>query len=153
MSADMTAIIMGTAFTLGFIMVILGGVGFMKSQRVLFETRSKLAQSVVFAAAGFMFVAGMTVHFTGSTNTAFLRGQRQQASACELSSEAAHPDQRGGSAGVIGRDIIGCMEAAGFAWTPEAAQCKEAPVATNNYCYLPKARFARAVTLAQLSFD
>ncbi len=153
MSADMTALIMGTAFVLGFSLVILGGIGFMKNQPVLFNTRSKLAQGVVFAAAGFMFIAGMTVHFTGSTNTAFLRGQRQQTSACELSSEAAHPYERGGSSGVIGRDIISCMQAVGFVWTPEAAQCKEAPVATNSYCYLPKARFDRAVTLAQLAFD
>jgi hypothetical protein len=153
MSADMTALIMGTAFVLGFVMVILGGVGFMKSQPVLFDTTSKLAQGVVFAAAGFMFIAGMAVHFTGSTNTAFLRGQHQQTSACQLSSEAAHPDQRGGSAGVIGRGVIDCMQAAGFEWTPEAAQCKEAPVATNSYCYLPRARFARAVTEAQLAFD
>jgi hypothetical protein len=153
MSADMAASIMGTAFVLGFAMVIIGGIGFMKSQRVLFDTRSKVAQGVVFMAAGFMFVVGMAVHFTGSANTAFLRGQHQRASACELSSEAAHPDQRRGSTGVIGRDIISCMQAAGFDWTPDAARCKEAPVATNSYCYLPKARFDRAVTLAQLAFD
>jgi hypothetical protein len=153
MTTDMIALIMGTAFVLGFIMVIIGGIGLMKGQLVLFTTRSKLAQGVVFAAAGFMFIAGMTVHFTGSTNTAFLRGQRQQTSACELSSEAAHPDQRGRSAGVIGRDIRTCMKIAGFEWVPESSQCKEAPVATNSYCYLPRAGFARAVTLAQLAFD
>jgi hypothetical protein len=119
----------------------------------LFYTRSKLAQGVVLAVAAFMFVAGMTVHFTGSTNTAFLRGQRQQTSACELSSEAAHPDQRGGRMGVIGRDIVDCMHVAGFEWSPEASWCKEAPVATNSNCYLPRGRFARAVTLAQLAFD
>jgi hypothetical protein len=153
MIADMTALFMGTAFLLGFLLVIFGGVGFIKSCPVLFQTKSQLAQGVVFAAAGFMFVAGMTVHFTGSTNTAFLRGQRQQTSSCELASEAAHPDQRGRSAGVIGRDIIGCMKDAGFDWTLDAPQCKEAPVATNSYCYLPKESFARTVTLAQLAFD
>ncbi len=153
MNADMTALVMGTAFLLGFIMVVLGGLGFMKSHLVLLQTRSKLAQGVVFAAAGLMFVAGMTVHFTGSTNTAFLRGQRQQTSTCELSSEAAHPQQRGGTTGVIGHDIVACMKTAGFEWTQELAQCKEAPVATNSYCYLPKTRFDRTITLAQLAFD
>ena len=153
MNAELTALAMGTAFLIGFIMVVAGGIGFMKSQLVLFDSRSKLAQGVVFAAAGLMFVGGMSVHFTGSTNTAFLRGQRAQTSSCELSSEAAHPDQRGGSKGVIGRAIVQCMQSAGFEWNLGEAQCQEAPVATNSYCYLPKARFARAVTLAQLAFD
>jgi hypothetical protein len=152
-NADMTALIMGMAFVLGFIMVVAGGLGFLKGQHVLFATKSKLAQGVVLAVAGLMFVAGMTVHFTGSTNTAFLRGQRQQTSACELSSETAHPDQRGGRMGVIGRDIVTCMSGAGFEWSPEESLCREAPVATNSNCYLPKGRFARAVTLAQLAFD
>jgi hypothetical protein len=153
MTADITALIMGAAFALGFIMVVFGGVGFMKSHLVLLQTRSRLAQSVVFASAGLMFVLGMTVHFTGSTNTAFLRGQRQQTSACELASEAAHPNARGGSSGVIGRDIIACMKGAGFEWTQELAQCNEVPVATNSYCYLPRTRFDRTITLAQLAFD
>ena len=153
MSADLAALIMGATFVLGFMMVIVGGVSFMKSHLVLFQTRSKLAQGVIFAAAAFMFVAGMTVHFTGSTNTAFLRGQRQQTSACELSSESAHPNERFGHAGVIGGDIVACMSAAGYDWTQELAQCKEAPVATNSYCYLPKAGFDRTITLAQLAFD
>ncbi len=153
MDTDFTALVMGIAFLLGFLMVVLGGLGLMKSQRVLFETRSKLAQGLVFSAAGFMFVAGMTVHFTGSTNTAFLRGQRQQASACELASETAHPAERHGATGVVSRGIVACMETAGFDWTPDAAQCKEAPAATNSYCYLPKSRFDRAITLAQLIFD
>ncbi len=153
MNTDMTALVMGAAFVLGFIMVVVGGLGFMKNSPVLLQTRSKLAQGAIFASAGFMFVAGMSVHFTGSTNTAFLRGQRLQTSACELTSEAAHPDQRHGSSGVIGREIVSCMKTAGFDWTEELAQCKEAPVATNSYCYLPHQKFDRTITLAQLAFD
>jgi hypothetical protein len=153
MSPELSAFIMIVAFVLGVVMVIAGGVGFMRSNLVLMTTRSKLAQGVVFACAGFMFVAGIGVHFTGSSNTAFLKGQMQRASQCELESEAAHPDARGGRTGVIGRHIVSCMNAAGFQWTDAEARCQEAPVATNAYCYAPAAWFDRAIVTAQLAFD
>ena len=100
-----------------------------------------------------MFVAGIGVHFTGSSNTAFLKGQMQRASSCELASESAHPEARGGRTGVISRDIVACMETAGYGWSEAAARCHDAPVATNGYCYAPAAWFDRAVTTAQLAFD
>ena len=151
--ANVTALFMAAAFALGFLMVVFGGLGFMKRSLVLIETRSKIAQAVVFAAAGLMFVAGIGVHFTGSSNTAFLKGQLASASRCELQSEAEHPEARGGASGVIGHTIVGCMTAAGFDWSLDNALCREAPVATNAYCYAPREWFARTVTVAQLAFD
>lgn len=153
MSPEFTALVMIVAFMLGVVMVVLGGVGFMRSNLVLMQTRSKLAQGIVFAAAGAMFVGGIGVHFTGSSNTAFLKGQMQRASTCELEGESAHPDARGGRSGVIGRHIVACMNAAGFRWTDGAPRCHEAPVATNGYCYEPADWFDRAIVTAQLAFD
>lgn len=153
MSPEFTALFMIVAFMLGVVMVVLGGVGFMRSNLVLMQTRSKLAQGIVFATAGAMFVGGIGVHFTGSSNTAFLKGQMQRASACELDGESAHPDARGGKSGVIGRHIVACMNAAGFRWTDGAPRCREAPVATNGYCYEPADWFDRAIVTAQLAFD
>lgn len=153
MSPEFTALFMIVAFMLGVVMVVLGGVGFMRGNLVLMQTRSKLAQGIVFAAAGAMFVGGIGVHFTGSSNTAFLKGQMQRASACELEGENAHPDARGGTSGVIGRHIVACMNAAGFRWTDATPRCQEAPVATNAYCYEPADWFDRAIVTAQLAFD
>ncbi|MCC3244963.1 hypothetical protein LG047_06445 [Methylocystis sp. WRRC1] len=153
MTAELSAFIMIVAFALGVVMIVAGGVGFMRSNLVLMQTRSKLAQGTVFALAGAMFVAGIGVHFTGSSNTAFLKGQMARASTCELEGESAHPDARGGKTGVIGRHIVACMNAAGFRWTDAAPRCQEAPVATNGYCYEPAAWFDRAITTAQLAFD
>jgi hypothetical protein len=150
---EITVLTMATLFVLGFVMVIVGGVGFMRSNSVLMLNRHRLSQGVVFAAAGFMFVSGIGVHFTGSSNTAFLKGQMQRASRCELDSETAHPEARGGKSGVISRQIVACMHAAGYSWTDRTAQCHDAPVATNGYCYEPTAWFDRAVTSAQLIFD
>jgi hypothetical protein len=153
MSPELSAFVMIVAFVLGVVMVVAGGLGFMRGNLVLMRTRSKLAQGVVFASAGFMFVAGIGVHFTGSSNTAFLKGQMRLASQCELESEAAHPEARGGKTGVIGRRIVDCMNTAGFQWTEAAPRCQEAPVATNAYCYAPAAWFDRAIVTAQLAFD
>jgi hypothetical protein len=153
MSPELTAFFMSITFLLGVIMVVVGGVGFMRGNLVLMQTRHPLAQGVVFAAAGFMFVAGIGVHFTGSSNTAFLKGQLQRASQCELEGEATYPNARGGKTGVISRHIVGCMNASGFQWTKAEARCQEAPVATNGYCYTPAAWFDRAIVTAQLAFD
>ncbi|QGM45975.1 hypothetical protein [Methylocystis heyeri] len=150
---DLTVIEMIALFALGFVMVVAGGVGFMRSNPVLMESRHRLSLGVVFAAAGFMFVAGIGVHFTGSSNTSFLKGQMQRASQCELTSESAHPEARGAGSGVISRQIVACMRTAGYNWSERTAQCQDAPVATNGYCYEPVAWFDRAVTTTQLMFD
>jgi hypothetical protein len=152
-SSEVTVIAMVALFALGFVMVIVGGVGFVRSNPMLMESRHRFAQGIVFGAAGLMFVAGIGVHFTGSSNTAFLKGQMQRASQCELASEAAHPEARGGRSGVISRQIVTCMQTAGYSWSDRIAQCQDAPVATNGYCYEPTAWFDRAVTTAQLVFD
>jgi hypothetical protein len=150
---ELTVLTMVALFVLGFLMVVVGGVGLMRSNPVLMENRHRLAQGIVFASAGLMFVSGIGVHFTGSSNTAFLKGQMQRASQCELSSESEHPEARGGKTGVISRQIVACMHTAGYKWSENAAQCHDAPVATNGYCYEPNAWFDRAVTTAQLFFD
>jgi hypothetical protein len=150
---ELTFISMVALFVFGFIMVVAGGVGFMRSNPALMESRHRFSHGIVFAAAGFMFVAGIGVHFTGSSNTAFLKGQIQLASQCELASEAAHPEARGRNTGVISRQIVACMQTAGYDWKERTARCQDAPVATNGYCYEPLAWFARSVTTAQLIFD
>jgi hypothetical protein len=153
MTAELSALVMIVLFMLGFIMVVVGGVGFMRSNLVLMDNRSGLAQGSVFAVAASMFVLGIGVHFTGSSNTAFLKGQMAQTSRCELKGESAYPDARRSRSGVIGKYIVSCMASSGFDWSDRSPLCREAPVATNGYCYEPTAWFDRVVTQAQLAFD
>jgi hypothetical protein len=153
MTPELTAFVMIVLFVLGFVMVIVGGVGFMRGNLVLMDNRSRIAQGSVFALAAFMFVAGIGVHFTGSSNTAFLKGQMAQTSRCELDGEHAYPDARRGRSGIIGKYIVSCMASSGFDWTDQSQLCREAPVATNGYCYEPTAWFDRVVTQAQLAFN
>ena len=153
MSAEFTFLTMTTFFLLGAIMIVQGGVGFMQSHLVLLDTNSKLAQTTIFALAALMFVAGIGVHVTGSSNTAFLKGQMAQTSQCELESEAANPAARGGTSGVIGRQIVACMQKAGFDWAAQTPLCREAPMATNGYCYQSASWLDRVITGAQLVFN
>ncbi len=134
-------------------MVVVGGVGFMRGNLVLMDNHSRLAQGSVFAVAAIVFVAGIGVHFMASSNTAFLKGQMAQTSRCELEGESAHPDARRSQSGVIGQYIVSCMASSSFGWTDQARFCREAPVATNGYCYEPIAWFDRLVTQAQLAFN
>lgn len=153
MTPTFTAIMMVTLFALGSTMIVGGGIGFMQSQPVLIESRSRLAQELIFAAAAVMFVAGIGVHFTGSSNTAFLKGQLAQTSLCELESESTNPAARGKFPDVIGAQIIACMKKSGFNHVTDPALCREAPVATNGFCYEPAAWVDRAITRFQLAFN
>lgn len=153
MTPEFTAIMMIAIFALGSTMIVVGGIGFMQSYPVLIETRSRLAQGVIFAAAAFMFVAGIGVHFTGSSNTSFLKGQLAQTSLCEIESEASNPEARRKHPDVISAQIVACMAKSGFSYVADPALCQDAPVATNGYCYEPTAWINRAITKFQLAFN
>jgi hypothetical protein len=64
MTPELTASVMVALFILGFAMVVVGGVGFMRGNLVLMDNRSRIAQGSVFALAAFMFVAGIGVHWS-----------------------------------------------------------------------------------------
>ena len=153
MTPTFTAITMIALFALGSTMIVGGGIGFMQSQPALIETRSRLAQGLILAAAAVMFVAGVGVHFTGSSNTAFLKGQLAQTSLCELESESANPEARGKRSDAIDARIIACMKKSGFNHVTEPALCRDAPVATNGFCYEPAAWIDRTITRFQLAFN
>ena len=153
MPAELSAIIMIVALILGFIMVVVGGIGFMRSNLVFMTPGTKLSNGIVFTITAFMFVAGISVNFSGSSNTAFLRGLLAQTSRCELEGEAAYPSLRGGQSGVINQHIISCMQRSGFSWVEQASLCQEAPMATNGYCYEPSDWFDRAITKTQRVFN
>jgi hypothetical protein len=72
----------------------------------------------------------------------------------ELQGESAHPEARQGSdPAVLHKAITAFMKEAGYEWVGQHRQCKDAPVATNPYCYLPEGSFDRAITSLQLSLQ
>lgn len=135
---------------IGCILASLGGLYFL-DVRVLRRRTSALAA----LAAGVLLAGSAEAALVGSSSS-FFKAQQISASACELEGESAHPDQRRADPGkVIHMHIRDCMTTAGYAWESEQERCKEAPVATNPFCYLPNNAFMRAITGVQiaLAFD
>ncbi len=110
-------------------------------------------QAVVMLLGGLIMVAGGEIAVTGSSSS-FFKAQQIQTSACELEGETAHPANRQRDADhAIFKHIVSCMKTAGYAWTDAHQHCKEAPVASNALCYLPRGTLARAITTAQVAFE
>ena len=104
-------------------------------------------------AGGLVIFAILEILLYGSA-TAFYNAQQLQTSDCELQGESAHPEARQGTdPAALHKAITGCMKEAGYEWVGQHRQCKDAPVATNPYCYLPEDSFDRAIASLQLSLQ
>ena len=102
--------------------------------------------------SGLLLVGSAEMALVGSSSS-FFKAQQIHTSVCELEGETAHPENRRADTGnVIYNHIRGCMKMAGYVWTSDHKHCKEAPLATNPFCYLPSGAFDRAVTSAQVAF-
>jgi hypothetical protein len=106
------------------------------------------------ALAGGIFIFAVLQILLYGSATAFYNAQQLQTSDCELQGESAHPEARqGADPTALHRAITACMKEAGYEWVGQHRQCKDAPVATNPYCYLPTDGFDRAITSLQLSLQ
>ena len=104
-------------------------------------------------AAGVVIFGILEILLYGSA-TAFFNAQQLQTSACELEGESAHPEARlGVNSAVIHQAITACMKAAGYEWTEAHSHCKDAPLATNPFCYLPADSFDRTITSLQMNLQ
>ena len=111
------------------------------------------AQAIASLLSGFAIIGLLEIVLAGSS-VSFFKAQQVQTSACELEGESAHPEARRGTDDkTIQNHITACMRDAGYEWTIRHRGCKEAPLATNPYCYLPIALFDRTITSIQLRFE
>jgi hypothetical protein len=76
----------------------------------------------------------------------FLNGRGSDFLECRLDAEAALPEERHKDSPVMQNTIIACTKRSNYEWTPGNTRCKEAPVATNPFCYLPRHGFDRVAT-------
>jgi hypothetical protein len=148
MNQDLSVFITPFALVVGCALIAAGGLYFIEIQFL----RSRL-QAIAALVAGFAIIGALEVVLAGSS-VSFFKAQQVQTSACELDGESAHPEARlGVDASVIHKHILACMQEAGYEWSPSHRNCKDAPLATNPYCYLPAGGFDRAVTALQLRFE
>lgn len=105
-------------------------------------------------AAGLAFVLATEALFlTSSGGSRYFAGQRLDVTDCEFKTEQAFPLERGKSGNVIGEKIKECMEGLGYEWTLDHPHCKEAKLATNTFCYLPRNAFGRTIVAFQMKFE
>ncbi|BBU62450.1 hypothetical protein MSC49_23850 [Methylosinus sp. C49] len=148
MNQDLSVFVTPFALVIGCALIAAGGLYFIEIQFL----KSRL-QAIAALVAGSLVLAALEVVLAGSS-VSFFKAQQVQTSACELEGESAHPEARlGVDVNVIHKHILGCMQEAGYEWAPAHRNCKDAPVATNAYCYLPATGFERAITAFQLRFE
>jgi hypothetical protein len=116
---------------------------------LLFKTKS---QAILGICVGFVLLGALEIRFFGS-GASFFENQKVVVSYYHVVAEAANPGQRGTQSAALNRSIAACLSKEGYEWSPEHRRCKEAPLAMNEYCYLPTAFFSRLITKMQLVFE
>jgi hypothetical protein len=148
MNQDIGVFLVPLLLVLGCVLLTGGGLYFFDI-RFLSSARKAAA-----ALAGGALILGLLEILLYGGATAFFNAQQLQTSACELEGESAHPEARlGAGAAVLHQAITSCMSDSGYQWLGEHRHCKDAPVATNAFCYLPKDSFDRTITSFQMSFQ
>jgi|APFre7841882630_1041343.scaffolds.fasta_scaffold44560_1 hypothetical protein len=130
-------------------LVALGLLSFMDLN--FFKTK---VQGKAALAIGLTFILATELLFmTSSQSSRFLSGQKTSVTDCELDGESAFPLERHKKSHSIHNYIVKCMDRAGFDWDTSHNHCQEAPIATNPFCYLPKAAFDRTMVAFQMKFE
>jgi hypothetical protein len=124
-------------FVIGLFSVF--GLHFLKSQSA---ERAALAGGLALIVLAELLLA--------ASGMRFLNGQRGDLLECRLEAETELPNERHKNSPVIHARILRCMEGFGYEWTTGQRRCREAPVSTNPFCYLPKRLFDRVMTEAQM---
>ena len=140
--SPITLLLGGGLFTLGLLSVF--GLGFFKNK---FQAGVALAMGLAF------LVVTEAMFMTGGNAGRYFSAQNTDVTDCEYKAEQENPLERGKRTTVIPDEIRACMDRLGYDWTTEHPHCEEAKLATNSFCYLPKARFSRAIVAWQMKFE
>lgn len=149
MNEDLATFAIPLTLLLGGGLVALGLLAFLDLN--FFKTK---IQAKVALAIGLTFILATELLFmTSSQSTRFFAGQKSIVTDCELDGETAFPLERHKKSDAIHNYIVQCMDKAGFEWTEAHDHCREAPIATNAFCYLPKRPFDRTLVAFQMKFE
>jgi len=115
--------------------------------------KSKIADRVALAVGLAFLVATEATFVTNGDSGRYLSGQRIDVTECEYQVETAFPEERRTNRVMVREKIISCMDRLGYDWSEAHEHCREAPLATNVLCYLPKSSFARTIVAFQSKFE
>jgi len=115
--------------------------------------KTKLAERAALAAGLALILMTELMFASSNMSQRFLNGQRSDVLECRLDAETALPEERQKNSQEMRNRIVQCMKGFGYEWTTGHKRCKEAPVATNAFCYLPTRPFDRVVTEFLMMFE
>lgn len=148
MNQDLVVLLVPFALIIGCGLLAAGGLFFI-NVRFLKDARYAIASLV-----GGAFILGVLEIILYGSSVGFLKEQQLKTSLCELDAEGAHPEARqGADPNVLYKAITSCMREAGYEWDGTHRHCKDAPVPTNAFCYIPAASFDRVIIGFQMNFE
>jgi hypothetical protein len=147
---DIATFIVPATLLLGGALVAAGLLSFLDLNFFKTKIRAKVG-----LAAGLLFIIASEMLFmTSSQSGRFFGGQKATVTDCELDAETAFPlERQKEKSEAIHNYIVQCMDKLGYDWTVEHDHCREAPIATNAFCYLPKRAFDRTLVAFQMKFE
>lgn len=150
MNEDIATFAAPATLLLGGGLVAVGLLSFLDLHFFKTKTQGKIA-----LAAGLLFILATEMLFmTSSQSARFFGGQKLTVTDCELDGETAYPlERQKKKSDAIHNYIVQCMDKLGYEWTVSHDHCREAPIATNAFCYLPKRPFDRSLVAFQMKFE
>jgi hypothetical protein len=147
---DIATFVAPATLLLGGGLVAIGLLSFLDLHFFKTKTQGKVALAI-----GLLFIIATEMLFmTSSQSARFLGGQKLNVTDCELDGETAFPlERQNKQSKVIHNYIVACMDKLGYDWTVSHEHCREAPIATNAFCYLPKRAFDRTLVAFQMKFE
>ena len=116
-----------------------------------FKTKT---QGLVALMFGVLFLVATEAMFvTSGASGRYFEGQKLDVTDCEYQIERDFPAQRRENPKFVHDKIVACMDALGYDWNEDHYHCGEARVATNVFCYAPRAWMQRAIVSWQMRFE
>ena len=111
-------------------------------------------QGKIALVVGLMFIVATEAMFaTSSAGGRFFVGQKSDLTECEFQIERDFPAERKDNPYLVSEKITSCMVQLGYDWSDEHKHCKEAPISTNAFCYLPTGPMDRRIVAFQMGFE
>ena len=116
-----------------------------------FKTKTR---GVLALALGLAFIVATELMFVTSSNGGrYFEGQKFDVTDCEFQTERDHPQERRDNPRGVHQKIVACMDTLGYDWSIEHPHCAEAQIATNAFCYMPRAALQRTIVAFQMRFE
>jgi hypothetical protein len=116
-----------------------------------FKTKTQGLAALTF---GLLFLVATEAMFvTSGASGRYFEGQKLDVTDCEYQAERDYPAERRENPRIVHDKIVACMDALGYDWNDSHDHCVEARLATNPFCYMPRAPMQRAIVAFQMRFE